>query len=104
MRQQSARQRCCGRGKMFEREIDPDEGYRPGEPFFTESLPCEFCGLPAPTRKPMGSELLIGECCELGPVEPVCPELLEVIDSCPLVSSVAVAMEGHRSCCGVCKA
>lgn len=92
---------------IYDREIDPDEGYRPNEPeaFFTESLPCEFCGRPASIRKPIASQqLLVGECCELGPVNPVCPELLNVIDSCSLVSSVVAAMEAHRSCCGVCKA
>jgi hypothetical protein len=93
----------------FNEFIDYDEGRQdPREPFFTEAIPCESCGSPCDeTRQaPWDTKLNVGPCCYINasiPDVPVCQGMLDVIDSCPLTSSVAAAMEAHRECCETCR-
>jgi hypothetical protein len=88
---------------------DYDEGrdFDPREAFFTEAVPCHSCGQPCDElrRAEWDSDLLVGECCFQNasiPDVPACPQMIEVIKNCSLVSSVQEAMEAHRECCDVC--
>ena len=97
---------------MMDREISPEEGYRPGEPirpFYTEALPCESCGNPVESRKPAAwdSSLQVGPCCEFSlnliPDLPTCEALWPALEHCASIREVEIAMEAHRLCCGFCR-
>lgn len=86
--------------------IDYDEDRN--EPFYTEAFACHSCGNPCDElkRAEWDSDLLVGECCYRNdsiPDVPACPVMVEVINNCPLVSSVQEAMEAHRECCETCR-
>ena len=86
---------------------DYDEGRNEPQAFFTHAVPCESCGAPCDETRPApwDTDLQVGECCYVNasiPDVPVCQGMLDVIDSCPLTSSVSEAMEAHRECCETC--
>jgi hypothetical protein len=74
------------------------------QPFFTEAVPCEFCGRPASQRywNPE-AELMIGVGCECEtPDDPICPELLEPIAAAKSVAEIVKVCKKHRATCPVC--
>lgn len=71
------------------------------EAFYTESLPCECCGHPAPERAYDATlDLYVGECCTTAeitlPQEPTCPVLTEAIDRAETVLEVSRIFKQHQ--------
>lgn len=93
--------------------IDPDEGYRPGEPitrqpFFTLAYICESCSAPCESLHvaDWDASIRVGECCQVEddgiPSEPVCPGLYEMQMACETVGELMDASKAHRVACPIC--